>query len=89
MKHGWHDALKKAGITRRLRPYDLRHAFATYALEQTENIKVVADIMGHSNPNMIFLHYQHTREATRRAVVEALPDFKIMRPKNEANEKRD
>jgi integrase len=88
MKHGWHEALKRAGITRRIRPYDLRHAFATYALEQAGDIKAVADIMGHSNPNMILTHYQHTREETRRAVVEALPDLPIMRPKNEANEKR-
>jgi integrase len=88
MKRGWHDALKRAGITRRIRPYDLRHAFATYALDQTADIKAVAEIMGHSNPNMILSHYQHTREETRRAVVEAMPDLKIMRPKNEANEKR-
>ena len=29
---GWHNALRRAGIARRIRPYDLRHAFASLAL---------------------------------------------------------
>ena len=75
MKSAWRDAKKAAGITRRIRPYDLRHAFATYALDNAADLKAVADIMGHSNPNMILTHYQHTSEASRRAVIESLPDI--------------
>ena len=47
MKHGWHDALKNAGITRRIRSYDLRHAFATYALDNNADIKAVALVPRH------------------------------------------
>ena len=47
MKSAWRDAKKAAGITRRIRPYDFRHAFATYALDNAADLKAVADIMGH------------------------------------------
>ena len=66
MKHGWHDALKRAGITRRIRPYDLRHAFATLALDAGADLKAVSDVMGHADPTMVLKHYQHTTEALRR-----------------------
>ena len=89
IKKTWHNSLKRAGINRRIRPYDLRHAFATYALDAGADINAVADIMGHANVTMILKHYQHTKEAARRSTVESLPDFPKMRPTDEANEKRD
>ena len=61
----------KAGITRRLRPYDLRHAFATFALDAGADIKAVAEMMNHSNPSMILRHYQHTKEATKRSIIDS------------------
>ena len=44
---GWHNALRRAGIARRIRPYDLRHAFASLALVYGADIKCVAETMGH------------------------------------------
>lgn len=87
MKTAWRDAKKAAGVTRRMRPYDLRHAFATYALDNDADLKAVADIMGHSNPNMILTHYQHTSESTRRAAIESLPDIPPYVPKPCAQKK--
>ena len=75
MKTAWRDTKKAAGITRRMRPYDLRHAFATYALDNDADLKSVVEIMGHSNPTMILTHYQHTSEASRRAAIESFPDI--------------
>lgn len=75
MKSAWRDTKKAAGITRRMRPYDLRHAFATYALDNDADLKSVAEIMGHSSPTMILTHYQHTSEASRRAAIESFPDI--------------
>lgn len=73
----WQSALKKAGITRRIRPYDLRHAFATHALAEGADIKAVAELMGHTTPTMIYHHYQHVLNKQRRAAVEAIPDLAI------------
>jgi integrase len=78
VKGAWKKCLERAGILRRIRPYDLRHAFATYALDSGADINAVADIMGHSNVATLLAHYRHTGEAVRRAAVESFPD--VTRP---------
>lgn len=59
IKTAWKTCKENAEITRRLRPYDLRHAFATYAMDEGADLKDVADIMGHSDVSMVLKHYQH------------------------------
>ena len=73
IKDGWHNALKRAGITRRIRPYDLRHAFASLALMHGADIKSVAETMGHRGITMLLTVYQHTRFDQRRRAVNAAP----------------
>jgi integrase len=81
LKRSWKTCKEDAGITRRLRPYDMRHAFATYALDAGADIKAVADTMGHSDISMILKHYQHGKEESRRAAVESLPQMPTYMPK--------
>lgn len=71
----WHTALTRAGIGRRIRPYDLRHAFATYALAGSADIGSVARLMGHTDASMILKTYQHVQDAQKRAAIEAAPDI--------------
>ena len=71
----WHTALTRAGIGRCIRPYDLRHAFATYALVGSADIGSVARLMGHTDASMILKTYQHVQDAQKRAAVEAAPDI--------------
>lgn len=73
--HAWHAALKRAGIIRRIRPYDLRHAFATYALAGSADIGSAARLMGHVDASMILRTYQHVQDAQKRAAVEATADI--------------
>lgn len=73
--HAWHAALKRAGIERRIRPYDLRHAFATYALSGGADIGSVASLMGHSDPSMILKVYQHVQDTQKRAAVETVSNM--------------
>lgn len=68
---GWKKALRASGITRRIRPYDLRHLFATRTLSAGAPIKAVAETMGHANPTMILRTYQHVLNKDRRAVIES------------------
>ncbi len=72
IQKSWAGALAKAGITRRIRPYDIRHAFATRALEAGADIGAVGQIMG-SNPETIRRHYQHVSRAMTRATVDLIP----------------
>lgn len=62
-------------ITRRIRPYDLRHAFATEAIAAGADIKAVSDLMGHSDTSMIHRHYQHVVDEQKKRVVESIPDI--------------
>lgn len=58
IKKGWKVAKEAAGITRKIRPYDLRHLFATRALQNGADLKSVADILGNT-PKMVLQTYQH------------------------------
>ncbi len=68
IKRAWASALERAGITRRLRPYDMRHAFVTQALEQGADIKALAEIVG-SRPETLMRTYQHVSHELRRQTV--------------------
>lgn len=70
----WELTLRRAGIRRRIRPYDLRHAFATEAIAAGVDVGTVAQLMGH-DPKMLLDHYQHVADKQKRAAVEALPDI--------------
>lgn len=72
ISHAWHKSLRAAKISRRLRPYDLRHAFATYALAGGADIASVAEIMAHSDVSMILRVYQHIDTSQKRAAVDAV-----------------
>lgn len=69
----WRNALRRAGITRRIRPYDLRHAFPSAALAHGADIKCVAEVMGHKDASMLLKVYQHTLFRERRRAVNAAP----------------
>lgn len=62
IKTAWNATLRRAGIERKMWPYDLRHAFATSALSADVDPGTVAQIMGTST-TMIFEHYQHVDNA--------------------------
>lgn len=74
IKNAWRETLRRAGVVRRIRPYDLRHAFATEAIAAGVDIGTVANLMGHSSPTMLLKHYQFVMDGQKRAAVEALPD---------------
>ncbi len=87
IKKAWRNMLAAAGITRNIRPYDLRHAFATELIAAGADIGTVAKLMGHSTPNMVLSHYQYVMDTQKRAAIERLPEIqyvpKFMCPKNE------
>lgn len=69
----WKAALRRAGITRHIRPYDLRHAFATEAIRAGADYGTVAVLMGHSSPVMVMRHYQHVCNEQKMEAIEAIP----------------
>jgi len=74
IKTAWKGCKERAGISRRIRLYDLRHAFATETIAAGADVKAVSDIMGHSTTAMIHRHYQHVVDEQKRKVVASVPD---------------
>lgn len=77
IKRAWSEAKAKAGITRRIRPYDLRHAHATQAIAAGADVKAVSENMGHATTTMIFRHYQHVLTRQRDQAIELVPSLVI------------
>jgi integrase len=71
--HAWHKARRRAGIDRRIRPYDLRHAFASVLLDYGADIKCVSECMGHADTAMILRYYRHTSTRQRRKAINMAP----------------
>ena len=67
----WRAALRRAGITRRITVYGLRHAFATETIRNGGDIRSVATIMDHADTSMLLRVYQHILESQMKAAVEA------------------
>lgn len=68
-QHRWHTtdeaiakqmraAVRAAGITKRVTPHTLRHAFATHAMQAGNDPRTVQDLLGHESleTTMIYLH---------------------------------
>jgi integrase len=52
---------------RRIRLHDTRHTAASLMLASGENVKVVAELLGHSSPTITQTIYQHVMRGCRRA----------------------
>jgi integrase len=72
----WKSCLRRAGIKRRLRPYDLRHHFVTRALESGADIKALANVVG-SRPETLMRHYQHVTASLEREAVAKIPELRL------------
>ena len=73
LKTTWKATKKSAGITRRLRLYDLRHAFVTYLLEEGGDLKSVSSMAGHSRTDTTTRIYQHINMDLMRRSISKMP----------------
>jgi integrase len=55
-------ALKRAGLSEKIRLYDLRHSFATLAMAAGVHVKHVAERMGHTSTTLTMDTYSHVLE---------------------------
>jgi integrase len=62
---------------RLFRPYDLRHAFATYAIEAGADDNTIAELMGLKSTKMIHTHYQWVLDPMKSKAIENIPDMPL------------
>ena len=67
----FHPLLAKAGLDR-IRFHDLRHTSATLALSNGDNVKIVAERLGHSSPKMTLDVYTHAVPTLQRESAERM-----------------
>jgi integrase len=77
LKHAWKSAKMKAGIVRRLRLYDLRHAMVSSVLAGGADLKAVSEVVGHSRPDTTLRQYQHVTRKQHREVIDLIPAIAI------------
>ncbi|MCF8094437.1 MAG: site-specific integrase [Desulfobacteraceae bacterium] len=70
----WKNTLERAKITRRIRPYDMRHQFVTRALEGGADLKTVSEIVG-SSPRTLMQTYQHVSNPLRKRTINNMDDL--------------
>src|SRR6185312_13490788 len=76
--------LDKAGLSREIRFHDLRHTAATLLLASGVNVKVVSEMLGHSNVSITLQIYAHVLPHMQQSAVQAMEQMLVNRPRIEA-----
>ncbi len=84
IKKAFNAAKRRAGITRQMRMYDFRHAFASDLLRSGADLKSVSEMLGHSRIDTTVEVYQHTDLLMHRDQIKKRPGLK----KKPADEKQ-
>ena len=86
LKKAFNNAKEKAGISRRLRMYDFRHAFATLLLRNNADLKSTSELLGHSRTDTTTRHYQHVDFSMHQEAVKKLPAINLTIQKSMAGD---
>jgi integrase len=73
IKKAFQGAKERAGITRKLPLYSIRHAFASESLRARADLKSVSALLGHTRTDTTTRIYQHLNDADARAAIDRLP----------------
>ncbi len=73
IKKAWKTAKLAAGVTRRIRLYDFRHAWFTNAIKAGGDIKAISETGGHSRVDTTLITYHHVGREEHREAIHKMP----------------
>ncbi len=77
LQSSFETALKRAGIKKRVRLYDLRHMYGTLMAKNKADIFALQKLMGHSDIQTTQQYLHHADELKKDAVVNCLPELDL------------
>ena len=75
IKKAFKNAVKEAGITYRVKMYDLRHNYATFLMNKGADLAAVSKLMGHSRTSTTANRYYESRSDEIVRAASLLPDI--------------
>lgn len=69
IKTAWRAAKKRAGVTKKLTPYSIRHKTISDMAANGADIKTVAELVGHADASMTMRIYQQTTSAMKKSAI--------------------
>ena len=72
--HMLHRVLKRAGLPK-VRFHDLRHTFATLALQNGVDVKTVSSMLGHYDAGFTLRTYTHVTRQMQQSAAEKMGSF--------------
>jgi integrase len=76
LKRSFATAKRKAKISRRIRPYDFRHAAITQMILNGD-LKAASETAGHSNVEITIKQYEHITSKIKRDTVESIEEIDV------------